>query len=855
MPIQAPNLDDRNFDDLVAAAKQFVRDRGQQWTDLGPSDPGVVLIEVFAYLTDQLLYRLNRLPEKAYIAFLRLIGVRLYPPGAARAALRFSVPRPTDAPIEIPRGTRVTVDHPVPGMEPPVFATADAVTIPAQATSVTVTAYHCEIVEAELAGTGTGQPGHSVVAARPPIVAATGDPRDLVVGVEATAAELEERAVAIPYGGRTFRVWTAVESFASTGPADTVYVVDRAEGIVTFAPAVRQADPGTGVPADSEQALAAVPPAGREIRLWYWRGGGPRGNVPAQALTVLKDPIVQVAVVNPEPATGGRAAETLQNALVRGPQDLHSLNRAVTARDFELTATSVGSVARARALTRASLWTFANPGQVEVVLVPEVPDSERPAGHVTAVALVAQQTGEALREVQALLDDRGPLGIQCFVNWAGYKIVTVHARLHVRREEDVARVRDRVLRRLFDTISPLPSDRGSTGLAFGQPLRISDVFYVAQSEPGVRYVDSVQVQLDEVPDADVAALAADGFQPSTWYAASGSILFSSADDTRGWEPSGRFPDQQIAVVRPHPRVTGLVALATRLSPKGARLHVSADCGQSWRQVASSTDFQVTDLAWLTRDGQRLLLVATSTGLYELAMQDGATPVPVAVDAANASRGLYAVAAAAVRGVTCVAVATQDQSGVFFSRDSGRTNTFRHIGLDGADVRVLDVQREGPRAFLWAGQAAAAAGDPGRGCSSWELGEADPPEGWVAHGGGWAGGSVHGLAFAGSTILAASHHGGVMRLASRAADQQWVTPDVNSGLPLRDPGRFESVDAIATDPDGTLVLAGGSRGAALSRDGGVGWSGASRRVLTTDDVTVPPTWLLCSGEHQIEVVSE
>ena len=34
-------------------------------------------------MTDQLLYRLNRVPDRNYIKFLDLIGVRLFPPTAA----------------------------------------------------------------------------------------------------------------------------------------------------------------------------------------------------------------------------------------------------------------------------------------------------------------------------------------------------------------------------------------------------------------------------------------------------------------------------------------------------------------------------------------------------------------------------------------------------------------------------------------------------------------------------------------------------------------------------------------------------------------------------------------------------
>jgi hypothetical protein len=852
MPIPTPNLDDRSFADLVDEAQRIIHQRCPEWTDLTPSDPGIVLVELFAHLTDVMLYRLNRLPEKAYVEFLRLIGVRLLPPGAASVALEFTTERPAPQQVEVPLGTRVTVGVSASGAEPPTFVTADVATIPAGATSARVTAYDCEVVEAEPAGVGTGQPGLVVVAQRPPIVAPTGDPRDLMVGVLAAPDELGERVTAVRFGDRVYRIWDEVESFANVGAGDHVFVVDRREGVITFAPAARLTDPATGNLLDAPRALAAAPAVGREIRLWYRNGGGPRGNVPAGALTVLKDPIPGVTVSNPEAAAGGRAAETIDNALVRGPQELHSLNRVVTSRDFEVAATGVGSVARARAVARAGLWTFAAPGEVEVALVPDLPPEERPGGRVTAAALAARETDEARSQVAALLDERRQLGTQCRVTWSRYKTVTVSARLHVRRGEDSERVRERVVRGLYGTISPLPSQDSAQGWAFGQPLRVSDVYYVAQREPGVRYVDEVRLELDEAPDRDVATVAADRFQPHLWYAASGQVLFTSRNDGAGWEAAARFPDETIGRVRPHPAVAGLVAISTRVAAGGSLVRVSEDCGESWRQVARLVDAAVSDVAWVTREGLHLLLLATDQGLFELALQSDAIPVPVLVDPAYPTHGLYAVVAGVVRGATWVAVAGRDEGGVHVSGQAGRTGSFRRVGLRGEDVRTLAIQREGPRGFLWAGADVQYAHDPGLGCFSWELGEEGPPDGWIPHHDGWSAGSCYEIAFAGSGIVAATHHGGVLWLESREAGATWRTPDVNAGLPLRDAGRFDRLASVDVAPDGALVMASGPRGVAVTSDRGATYD-LARRVLTTQDVTVPETWLLCSGEHRIEVV--
>jgi len=107
MALPVPNLDDRRFQDLVDDAKRLVQQKCPEWTDHNVSDPGVTLIETFAWMTDQVLYRLNRVPERNYVKFLELIGVRLFPPTAARAAITFWLASPQTATVHIRPGTQV----------------------------------------------------------------------------------------------------------------------------------------------------------------------------------------------------------------------------------------------------------------------------------------------------------------------------------------------------------------------------------------------------------------------------------------------------------------------------------------------------------------------------------------------------------------------------------------------------------------------------------------------------------------------------------------------------------------------------------------------------------------------------
>jgi len=107
MTLPVPNLDDRRFQDLVDDAKRLVAARCPEWSDHNVSDPGVTLIETFAFMTDELLYRLNRVPDKLYVAFLDLIGTTLFPPTPARADLVFWLAAPRDDVVIIAEHTEV----------------------------------------------------------------------------------------------------------------------------------------------------------------------------------------------------------------------------------------------------------------------------------------------------------------------------------------------------------------------------------------------------------------------------------------------------------------------------------------------------------------------------------------------------------------------------------------------------------------------------------------------------------------------------------------------------------------------------------------------------------------------------
>jgi predicted phage baseplate assembly protein len=122
MVLPAPNLDDRDFQSLVDEAKRLVQRRCPEWTDHNVSDPGVTLIEAFAQMVDQLIYRLNRVPDRHYVKFLELIGVRLFPPTAARGTVTFWLSAAQPAAVLVRAETEVATPR-TDTDEPVVFST------------------------------------------------------------------------------------------------------------------------------------------------------------------------------------------------------------------------------------------------------------------------------------------------------------------------------------------------------------------------------------------------------------------------------------------------------------------------------------------------------------------------------------------------------------------------------------------------------------------------------------------------------------------------------------------------------------------------------------------------------------
>ncbi|MFY7949226.1 MAG: hypothetical protein ACOVRP_08430, partial [Gemmatimonas sp.] len=89
MPIRPPAIDSRSFEQLRDEALARIPVHNPEWTNFNASDPGVTLLELFAFLTENLLYRANQIPERNRLKFLQLLGVPLAAAQAATGLVQF----------------------------------------------------------------------------------------------------------------------------------------------------------------------------------------------------------------------------------------------------------------------------------------------------------------------------------------------------------------------------------------------------------------------------------------------------------------------------------------------------------------------------------------------------------------------------------------------------------------------------------------------------------------------------------------------------------------------------------------------------------------------------------------------
>lgn len=336
----------KDYASLREAMLELAREKLPEWTDHSANDLGVMLLELFAYMGDILLYYQDRISNESYletaverrsvINLLRLIGYELRPPTPASADLTLLFKHDATGTITIDKGAIFQTTAKATG-EPigfqyvrnPLNIVLDDLQIVTHTDNKSYKRFATlpvvqvdAVIGDEIVGSSDGSASQRFRLARAPLIE---DQLELRV---------DEGAGPV--------LWERHDFLLHSLAGNTHYTVRRDQDDIAF---VEFGDGRHG----------KIPRQGRNnITATYCVGGGSKGNVPPNTIIKIVTPIDQLELVfNEAPATGGADAESSSEAVIRGPQLFRAQQRAVTARDYEAHAKAFG-VGKARA--RAASW-------------------------------------------------------------------------------------------------------------------------------------------------------------------------------------------------------------------------------------------------------------------------------------------------------------------------------------------------------------------------------------------------------------------------------------------------------------------------------------------------------------------
>ncbi|RQW81310.1 MAG: putative baseplate assembly protein [Methanothrix sp.] len=255
--------------------------------------------------------------------------------------------------------------------------------------------------------------------------------------------------------------WKEVDDLYGSGPHDRHYLLDAANGKITF---------GDGID-------GMIPPIGSQnIKVNYKWGGGLAGNLLAGNINVLEMPIAGVErIVNHIASEGGSEMESMSDFLERGQQQIRHRDRAVTLEDYaRIAETSHSSIARIKCMTKG--------GKIHVIVIPAGPE-DRPMPS-QRLLLSIKSTLESKSQISL---PSNTLNVQAPI----YKEVRVAADIVPVSIDLAVPLKKAIIERLHSYLHPLIGGPGKGGWAFGRGVYLSEIYSLIQGLDGVAYVENL----------------------------------------------------------------------------------------------------------------------------------------------------------------------------------------------------------------------------------------------------------------------------------------------------------------------------------------------------------------------------
>lgn len=443
-----PNVDytSKDFQALRTRLFELIRSVFPAWTDTSIANFGNILIELFAFTGDVLLFYQDNQAREAFLptarqrrsllALSRLVGYS--PAGATAATVDVSLtfdPAPTGT-LTIPAGDRVATRE----ITAPIFYQLLAdITVQPSVTGTTVSVEN-SASPTPAAFTSTGAANQEYVLPSYPYLDGSARVTDSASGAYPGVAD----------------GWREVENLLSSTAVDRHYLVvvdERDRASVRF---------GNGVNGRVPSGVVTVA---------YKTGGGSAGRVEAGALTRMEKPVyydslgnlIRVSVTNPSASVGGEDRQSNASIRVNAPEALRVLRRAVSREDYEVAAQQIPGVARALAVTSNEMTGV---GENELLLLIATADGAAPSQAL-------------LDQVEALFAPDGPYPrpntLRLRVQAAPYLDINVAATLYLAPGASTAAVRTAVEGALEGFFAPLDAEGApNTSINFGYYFQDAD---------------------------------------------------------------------------------------------------------------------------------------------------------------------------------------------------------------------------------------------------------------------------------------------------------------------------------------------------------------------------------------------
>lgn len=346
----------------------------------------------------------------------------------------------------------------------------------------TTWAYQAKTIKDEILGSGDGTPGQQFTLTRHPVFReeiwvnelsslSVGERNDLIEDELSSVHEVKDDE------GNTTEFWvkwSRVDDFLSSGTGDRHYVLEAAMGTVFFGDGIN----GRLLPINSDS-----------IKADYQTGGGSAGNVEAGAISALKSSISFIdSVNNPELSDGGADIETMDQLVVRAPQQLKNRGRAVTEKDFEWIAREASrKVSRAKCIPNLDTFYAFNPGWVMLIIVPQS-NEDKPELSVGLKEIVRTYMEKLCAGALKTMD-------RLTVNGPVYLHVSISAKLVTRSANVIPAVEAMVYHDIRKFLHPLTGGYSGDGWGFGKLPCLSDFYRLLEEVDGVDHVENLTMEI------------------------------------------------------------------------------------------------------------------------------------------------------------------------------------------------------------------------------------------------------------------------------------------------------------------------------------------------------------------------